>query len=462
MLRTVQAVPGLSLQQGLQQVQHHRSAFSPSPPTKDSSDAGVMPATPGRTVSGPLPFPASPQGPSHGSVRDATGDALVPATPGRSPSGAIAPGNLRAPQGLRQERGASPDQTKLPPTSSRGERVPSPDTQVASMLRSNVGGHPGAGLLAPAAVGIAASTPVLRGRGALTNAGADNKLRSETPGSARAPPASTASSAPVSKSSLLAGSSLGHLITKVMTSVQEREQEMRRQHAEQREMEDLLARSKEELQQLVSVVSQLTELQQNSNDSNGLSALPDILHLGPERPRPRARPPFFWQPSQDYANEFEVSGECGEIVMKTKDFEDQGWVIPVGGSWRLSRGGVYRWTLRIERKCPSRPQLQLGIHGMNHSQPWRLVTTSRCSWSRDDEPWQDRPGGDRLIDEGDFVHVEVDLRGVQSKCGTFALAINDEPFEQFFDDIPLSAPYPLIPVISMGGDQSRVRVCPNY
>ena len=38
---------------------------------------------------------------------------------------------------------------------------------------------------------------------------------------------------------------------------------------------------------------------------------------------------------------------------------------------------------------------QLGIHGANHNQPWRLVTTSRCSWSRDDEPWQDRPGGDR-------------------------------------------------------------------
>ena len=49
--------------------------------------------------------------------------------------------------------------------------------------------------------------------------------------------------------------------------------------------------------------------------------------------------------------------------------------------------------------CPSlyatvRPR-QLGIHGANHNQPWRLVTTSRCSWSRDDEPWQDRPGGDR-------------------------------------------------------------------
>lgn len=137
-------------------------------------------------------------------------------------------------------------------------------------------------------------------------------------------------------------------------------------------------------------------------------------------------------------------------------------MIPVGGAWRLTRGGLYRWTVRIERKCPSRPQLQLGIHGANHSQPWRLVTTSRCSWSRDDEPWQDRPGGDLLIDEGDYVHLEVDLRGLHSKFGSFALAINDEPFEPFFDDIPLNMSYSLMPVVSMGGDQSRVRLCPSY
>mmetsp|Transcript_19663 Transcript_19663/g.53940 ORF Transcript_19663/g.53940 Transcript_19663/m.53940 type:complete len:128 (+) Transcript_19663:2412-2795(+) len=126
------------------------------------------------------------------------------------------------------------------------------------------------------------------------------------------------------------------------------------------------------------------------------------------------------------------------------------------------RGGTYRWTIRIERKCPSRPQLQLGIHAVNHSQPWRLVTTSRCSKSRDDEPWQDRPSGDRLIDQGDYVHVEADLRGVNSKFGTLTLAINDEPAEQFFDDIPLGSSCALIPVVSMGGDQSMVRLCPNY
>ena len=30
---------------------------------------------------------------------------------------------------------------------------------------------------------------------------------------------------------------------------------------------------------------------------------------------------------------------------------ESGWVIPVGGSWRLMRGGIYRWTICIERKC---------------------------------------------------------------------------------------------------------------
>jgi len=260
-----------------------------------------------------------------------------------------------------------------------------------------------------------------------------------------------------SSTALLAGSSLGALISKVAGNLAEREQEIRKHQAEQREVEDLLSKSKNELQQLISVVSQLHELQQSASE-----VLPDVVAVGPERPRVHGQPPFFWQPSAEYAEEFEVSGEGGEIVTKTKDFEDQGWVIPVGGSWRLVRGGLYRWTLKIERKCPSRPQLQLGIHGQNHTQPWRLVTTSRCSWSRDDEPWQDRPGGDRLIDEGDYVHIEVDLRGINAKHGTFALAINDEQFEQFFDDIPLNASYPLMPVVSMGGHQSRVRLCPGY
>jgi hypothetical protein len=256
-----------------------------------------------------------------------------------------------------------------------------------------------------------------------------------------------------SSSALLAGSALGALINKVATSVVEREQEMRKQQAEHREYEEMLTKSKDELQQLIGVVSQLHELQMNADAG---------ANSGPERSRFRGQPPFSWQPSAEYEKEFEVSGESNEIVTKVNDFEDQGWVIPVGGSWKLQSGGLYRWTLKIERKCPSRPQLQLGIHGANHTQPWRLVTTSRCSWSKDDEPWRDRRGGDRLIDEGDFVHVEVDLRGIHSKYGTLALAINTEGFETFFEDIPLDTPYHLMPVVSMGGDQSRVRLCNNY
>jgi len=265
----------------------------------------------------------------------------------------------------------------------------------------------------------------------------------------------------VSSSELMSRCVLGRLLTKVSTSVREREQEMRRMAAEQKEYDDLLARSQDELKQLIDVFWRLQELQQSARE-----VLPGVImetQQCPERPRITSKPPFTWQPSQEYADEFEVSGECGEIVKKTRDFEDQGWVIPVGGSWRLMSGGLYRWTLRIERKCPSRPQLQIGIHGANHSQPWRLITTSRCSWSRDDEPWQDRPGGDRLIDEGDYVHIEVDLRGTNlSKLGSLSIAINDEAFEQFFTDIPLNTPYPLIPVVSMGGDNSRVRLCRSY
>merc|ERR1711920_899187 len=290
----------------------------------------------------------------------------------------------------------------------------------------------------PNRAGVAASMPVL------------NKAAESSVGAA-------STSSVVNTSSLLAGSSLGLLISKVATSVQDQKEELKRKQAEARDTEELLLKSEGELHQLISVVSQLHDLQQRSGD-----VLPEVLRMGPERPRWRPKPPFYWHPAQDYAAEFSVSGECGEIVTKTKDFEDQGWVIPVGGAWRLVKGGVYRWTLRIERKCAARPQLQLGIHGANHAQPWRLVTTSRCSWSRDDEPWQDRVGGDRLIDEGDYVHIEVDMRGTESKLGTLSLAINGEPFEQFFDDIPLASPYPLMPVVSMGGQESRVTLCPNY
>lgn len=168
-------------------------------------------------------------------------------------------------------------------------------------------------------------------------------------------------------------------------------------------------------------------------------------------------PPFYWIPSLDYQQEFLVEGSMGETVTKVRDFEDQGWVIPVSGSLRMCRGGVYKWSLLIVKKCQYRPQMQFGIHGLNHEKPWRLVTTSRCSRSRDDDPWQDRPDGDKLIDENDIIHVLVDLRGEgDSSLGTFMFAVNDEPFEKVFDDLPLTQP--LIPVLSMGGDGSSVQL----
>ncbi len=37
-------------------------------------------------------------------------------------------------------------------------------------------------------------------------------------------------------------------------------------------------------------------------------------------------PPFFWVPSADYVQEFDVNGRYGEVVTKVRDFEDQGWV----------------------------------------------------------------------------------------------------------------------------------------
>lgn len=354
-------------------------------------------------------------------------------------------------------RRAGPGVMTYPSTpSARRERLPSPspDTSRGLVARPGASQQSSTTLLTPSASVIATSSPVINGhRAASDTPGYDPGAGSSSRGAR--PLASMNSSA--SSTALLAGSSLGALISRVSCTVAEREQEMRKQAAENREFEDLLSKSKDELQQLISVVSQLHELQQSASE-----VLPQVVAVGPERPRVIGPPPFFWQPSAEYAEEFDVSGEWGETVTKTKDFEDQGWVIPVGGSWKMVRGGLYRWTLKIERKCPSRPQLQLGIHGQNHTQPWRLVTTSRCSWSRDDEPWQDRPGGDRLIDEGDFVHIEVDLRGITTKHGSFSLAINDEQYEQFFDDIPLNANYPLMPVVSMGGHQSRVRLCAVY
>jgi len=185
------------------------------------------------------------------------------------------------------------------------------------------------------------------------------------------------------------------------------------------------------------------------------------LELGPERPRPRRRPPFSWRASPDYESEFSVRGDYREVVTKTRDFVHKEWVVPVAGTWRLSRGAAYRWTLCIEHICPHRPQLQLGIHGLAHQKPWRLLATSRCSRVCDDGTWCGRPEGDRPIEEGDHVHLELDLRGLHLPFGTLSLAINSDPPDLVFDDIPLNTG-PTMPVVLMGGDQSRVRLCPAY
>ncbi|CAE7716422.1 unnamed protein product [Symbiodinium necroappetens] len=71
-------------------------------------------------------------------------------------------------------------------------------------------------------------------------------------------------------------------------------------------------------------------------------------------------------------------------------------------------------------------------------------------------------GGDRMLKEGDFVHVEVDLRGLHLPFGTLAIAINSEPAEMVFDDIALSSSMHMMPVVCMGSDGSRVRVCPAF
>eukprot|EP00929_Paragymnodinium_shiwhaense_P012874 TRINITY_DN120757_c0_g1_i1.p1 TRINITY_DN120757_c0_g1~~TRINITY_DN120757_c0_g1_i1.p1 ORF type:complete len:238 (+),score=16.39 TRINITY_DN120757_c0_g1_i1:161-874(+) len=176
----------------------------------------------------------------------------------------------------------------------------------------------------------------------------------------------------------------------------------------------------------------------------------------------RQRPPFTWQIAQDYETEFCVSGPSKEVVTKVGNFADADLVIPAGSTWRLAKGGVYRWTVLIDKICPQRPQLHLGVHGASHRRPWRLISSTRGSTARDDDQWLARPGGDRAIREGDYVHLELDLRGLHLPFGTLAMAVNSEPSEVVFDDIPLSGSSPLMPIVSMGGDKSQVRLCPAY
>lgn len=221
------------------------------------------------------------------------------------------------------------------------------------------------------------------------------------------------------------------------------------------------------LQALATPSARSVESTKNTSDvvdrtTHGNNKAVKTVIENPERPRCLRRPPFAWQLSSECQQEFRVSGDCGEIVTKIKDFREKDWVIPVGSTLRLMRGGLYRWTLFIERKAPHRPQMQLGVHGLAHRKPWRMLTTSRSSWARDDEAWCDRIGGDRCIEEGDFVHIEVDLRGLHLPFGTMSFAINSDESERVFDDIQLNADTSIMPVVSMGGDQSRIRLCPTY
>eukprot|EP01066_Platyproteum_vivax_P018240 Platyproteum_vivax@DN7510_c0_g1_i5.p1 len=173
------------------------------------------------------------------------------------------------------------------------------------------------------------------------------------------------------------------------------------------------------------------------------------------------------------------------------------------GSLRMLQGAIYRFTLQIVKRSATRPQIQFGVHGMKHNKPWRLITTTRSSRSRDDEPWQDRPHGDRCIHEGDFIHIQVDCRGppeerkrqkrkprrpkvkeedgakdeeeadlkmedfeesegdedVGQHYGTLSYCINDENWEIAFEDVPISYTVPIMPIVSMGGKNSCVKVC---
>merc|ERR1719379_3144615 len=141
-----------------------------------------------------------------------------------------------------------------------------------------------------------------------------------------------------------------------------------------------------------------------------------------------------------------------------EDYRSKGWVIPVHGKILMSRGHVYRWALVVEQLNLERSELQFGIQGLNFAHPWRLITTTRCSRSRDEEEvWHPRPGGDKRIQKHDVVHLELDLAVSPNRpLGDLRMAINDEPFELVFDDIPVDNV--ILPAVMLGGHGSRVRV----
>ncbi|CAK0798673.1 unnamed protein product, partial [Prorocentrum cordatum] len=192
-------------------------------------------------------------------------------------------------------------------------------------------------------------------------------------------------------------------------------------------------------------------------------------------PQPASAPPFYWVPTVDTVGEFEVGGACGEVVSKHGDYGDHDSAPPIAGTLRMSRGGLYLWTLQIVRQCPHRPQLQFGIHGANHSRPWRfvrifeqvclcsfgfasrLVSTGRCSRSRDDGPWLARPGGDLIIPRGGLRALRGGPARPGRQPGQFRVRRQRRPLRNRLRGHPAHAP--LHPVVAMGGGGTCCRLC---
>lgn len=172
--------------------------------------------------------------------------------------------------------------------------------------------------------------------------------------------------------------------------------------------------------------------------------------------RQRARRPLFeWEVlNEECQHEFMISGPRRDTVEKSCDYNMHGWVIPVNGTRCFTAGRLYRWSFVLEQVNKERPEIQFGIQGMNFEYPWRLVTTTRCSRSRDDEEqWLSRPEGDQRIEENDVIHLELDF---SREPGVLRMALNSLPFETVFDDIPTGKP--VMPALMLGGHGSRVRV----
>jgi len=170
-------------------------------------------------------------------------------------------------------------------------------------------------------------------------------------------------------------------------------------------------------------------------------------------------PPFFWVPAVELIGDFEVSGAHGEVVSKVGSCEEPGAAAPIAGTLRMVRGGMYLWTVQILRQNPQRPCVQFGVCGPEYGRPWRLISTSRCSRSRDEGPWLPRPAGDFCIGEGDSIHCQADLRGLVGPFGSFSFAVNDGPLEVAFEDLPLAdGSAALRPALAIGGGGTTCRL----